>query len=79
MGQMDRDYWRDRYNKKAAGNKDPTHWREDELQGVVRYEPAQGRPLPVRSPKSNELSFIGKLFTTIFVMLICAVIYRYAR
>ena len=48
MGQMDRDYWRDRYNKKAAGSKDPTHWREDELQGVVRYEPAQGRQLPVR-------------------------------
>ena len=79
MGQMDRDYWRDRYNKKATGSRDPTHWREDELQEANRYEPAQARPVPRRSAESNELSFIGKLFTTIFVMLICAVIYRYAR
>lgn len=80
MGQMDRDYWRDRYNKRTRGSKDPTHWREDELEGVNRYEPPTRRvAAPASQRQSNELSFIGKLFTTIFVMLICAVIYRYAR
>lgn len=79
MGLMDRDYWRDRYNKKAAGSTDPTHWREDELEGVNRFDPQPLRAVSRYPAKTNELSFIGKLFTTIAVVLICAVIYRYAR
>lgn len=82
MGQMDRDYWRDRYNKRTSGGKDPTHWREDELAEVNRYEPGQTAQVQRKQnsrPQTNELSFIGKLFTTIFVMLICAITYRYLR
>lgn len=82
MGQMDRDYWRDRYNKRTSGSKDPTHWREDELVEVNRHEPGRAHQVhQVQEPKAqaNELSFIGKLFTTIFVMLICAITYRYLR
>lgn len=91
MGIEDRDYYREeyakktgmRYNKRSATySKDPTHWREDELAEVSRYEPGQTAQVQHKQNsrhQTNELSFIGKLFTTIFVMLICAITYRYLR
>lgn len=65
MGIQDRDYWRERY--RARGNVDPEHWRQDELASP---------DVDFRPPKNNELSFVGKLFLTIFVALICVIAYR---
>lgn len=81
MGQMDRDYWRKRYNNRTNGGKDPTHWREDELEGVNRYAPVRQVQVLAESParKPNELGFLGKFVTTIAVCLISAIVYRYMR
>ncbi|MFD2755171.1 hypothetical protein [Comamonas terrae] len=65
MGIQDRDYWRERY--RARGNVDPEHWRQDELTSL---------DVDFRPPKNNELNFVGKLFLTIFVALICVIAYR---
>lgn len=67
MGIQDRDYWRERYRKRARGNADPDHWRQDEL---------KSQDTDFRPPKNNELSFIGKLFVTVAVALICVITYR---
>ncbi len=39
MGQMDRDYWRVRYNRRTIGSVDPDHWRQDEIESVNRWSP----------------------------------------
>lgn len=64
MGQMDRDYWRDRYNKKTNSGKDLNEIRAEEAR-------------PPRPPR--ELTFVEKFFTTIAVVLISAAVYRYLK
>lgn len=64
MGQMDRDYWRDRYNKKTNAGKDLNEIRAEEAR-------------PPRLPR--ELTFVEKFFTTIAVVLISAAVYRYLK
>lgn len=64
MGQMDRDYWRDRHNKTTNDGKDLNEIR------AAQFRP----PKPPR-----DLTFVEKFFVTIVVIVFCAVIYRYAR
>lgn len=75
MGQMDRDYWRNRYNNRTNGGKDLTHSRKQEMDRVSRNAPAPQSP----ALKPNELGFLGKFVTTIAVLLISAIVYRYMR
>ena len=69
MGQMDRDYWRDRYNRRTNGGKDPAT--------VNLHTPQASVEQPAR--KANELGFLGKFITTLTVLLISAIVYRYMR
>ncbi|WP_156920030.1 tail fiber assembly protein [Comamonas composti] len=68
MGIQDRDYWRERY--RARRNVNPGQWRPDERRPSY---------IDFRPPKNNEPSFIGKIFLTIFVALICVLVYRGAK
>lgn len=69
MGQQDRDYWRNRYNKLTGHKPKDSH-------GPEFYLPYEGDE---RLKKTNEFSFIGKLVITIFVFLGAALAYRYLR
>jgi hypothetical protein len=64
MGQMDRDYWRDRYNKETNAGKDLNEIRAEEAR-------------PPRPPR--DLTFMDKFLTIVVVALIFAVAYRYMR
>lgn len=68
MGQQDRDYWRDRYNKM-------TRHKSKDAHGPEFYLPYEGDPR-LQKP---AISLIGKLFLTIFVLLCAALAYRYLR
>lgn len=74
MGQQDRDYWRERYNK-LTGHRPKQVFTKD-THGPEFYLPKQDDS---RLQKSNEISFIGKFFVTITVLLISALVYRYFR
>ena len=74
MGQQDRDYWRERYNK-LTGHRPKQVFTKD-THGPEFYLPQEGDS---RLHKSNELSFLGKFVVTICVLLGAAFLYRYLR
>jgi hypothetical protein len=86
MGLMDRDYWRNRYNRRTNGGIDLDKVRaggvarpvpSDDTYGPEYYLP-QDRQL-VSRPRDEGPSFLLKLVITFATAFICVLAYRYLR
>lgn len=72
MGLMDRDYWRDRYNRRTNRGVDLNEVRKADADVISRVV------LRSRS-RSQQPSFMFKLLVSFAVAFICVLAYRYLR